>query len=73
MLSVSTANFLLIVLLQSVATRTVDLVLAGMLMLGGVVGAQLGARLGAGLKSEQLRGVLGALLLAAAPNSCGTW
>jgi uncharacterized membrane protein YfcA len=54
------------VLLQAVATRTVDLVLAGMLMLGGVIGAQLGVRLGAGLKSEQLRGVLGALLLAAA-------
>ena len=56
----------LIVVLQSIATQTVDLVLAALLMLGGVVGAQLGARLGAGLKSEQLRGVLGALLLAAA-------
>src|SRR5262245_17828345 len=56
----------LIVVLKSMATQTVDLVLATMLMLGGVIGAQMGARLGAGLKSEQLRGVLGALLLAAA-------
>jgi uncharacterized membrane protein YfcA len=55
----------LIVMLQSAATQTVDLVLAALLMVGGVVGAQLGARLGAGLKSEQLRGVLGALLVGA--------
>jgi uncharacterized membrane protein YfcA len=56
----------LIVALQSVATQTVDLVLAALLMLGGVIGAQMGARLGAGLKSEHLRGLLGALLLVAA-------
>jgi uncharacterized membrane protein YfcA len=55
----------LIVLMQSAATQTVDLVLAALLMLGGVIGAQLGARLGAGLKSEHLRGLLGALLVAA--------
>ncbi len=55
----------LIVVLQSAATQTVDLVLAALLMLGGVIGAQMGARLGAGLKSEHLRGILGALLLAA--------
>ncbi|GIK50551.1 MAG: sulfite exporter TauE/SafE family protein [Hyphomonadaceae bacterium] len=55
----------LIVVLQSTATQTVDLVLAALLMLGGVVGAQMGARLGAGLKSEHLRAVLGALLLIA--------
>jgi uncharacterized membrane protein YfcA len=30
-----------------------------------VIGAQLGVRLGAGLKSEHLRALLGALLLAA--------
>jgi len=55
----------LVVILQSTATQTVDLMLAGLLMLGGVVGAQLGARVGAGLKSEHLRGVLGALLIVA--------
>ncbi|MFO1017534.1 MAG: sulfite exporter TauE/SafE family protein [Hyphomonadaceae bacterium] len=56
----------LIVILQSTATQTVDLVLAALLMLGGVIGAQVGARLGAGLKSEHIRAMLGALLVAAA-------
>jgi uncharacterized membrane protein YfcA len=55
----------LIVVMQSSATHTVDLVLAALLMLGGVVGAQLGVRLGAGLKSEHLRALLGAVLVAA--------
>lgn len=55
----------LIVVLQSAATQTVDLVLALLLMLGGVVGAQLGVRLGAGMKAEYIRGILGALLAAA--------
>ena len=55
----------LIVVMQAAATQTVDLVLAMLLMLGGVVGAQIGARVGAGMKSEYIRGVLGALLVAA--------
>jgi uncharacterized membrane protein YfcA len=55
----------LIVVLQSAATQTVDLVLALLLMAGGVVGAQIGARLGAGMKAEYIRGILGALLMAA--------
>jgi uncharacterized protein len=55
----------LIVVLQSAATQTVDLVLALLLMIGGVVGAQVGARLGAGMKAEYIRGILGALLVAA--------
>lgn len=55
----------LIVILQSMATQTVDLVLALLLMAGGVVGAQIGARIGAGIKAEYLRGILGALLVAA--------
>lgn len=55
----------LVVILQATATQTVDLVLAALLMLGGVIGAQLGARLGAGLKSEQIRMILGAILVAA--------
>jgi uncharacterized membrane protein YfcA len=54
----------LIVVLQSAATQTVDLVLAALLMAGGVIGAQFGARLGAGLKGEHIRALLGALLLA---------
>lgn len=55
----------LIVVLQAAATQTVDLVLALLLMLGGVVGAQFGARLGAGMKAEYIRGILGALLVVA--------
>ena len=34
-------------------------------MLGGVVGAQFGARMGAGLRSEHIRALLGAILVAA--------
>jgi uncharacterized membrane protein YfcA len=34
-------------------------------MLGGVVGAQFGVRMGAGLKGEHIRALLGAILLAA--------
>lgn len=55
----------LIVIMQSAATKTVDLVLAALLMVGGVIGAQMGARVGAGMKSEHIRGMLGALLMAA--------
>ncbi|MEQ1616976.1 MAG: sulfite exporter TauE/SafE family protein [Terricaulis sp.] len=55
----------LLVIVQAKATATIDLVLAALLMLGGVVGAQLGARLGARLKGEQIRALLGAILIAA--------
>ncbi|MBY0563381.1 MAG: sulfite exporter TauE/SafE family protein [Hyphomonadaceae bacterium] len=55
----------LVVILQSARTQTVDLVLAALLMLGGVFGAQLGALVGARLNNEQVRGILGALLVAA--------
>jgi uncharacterized membrane protein YfcA len=55
----------LIVVLQSIATQTVDLVLALVLMAGGVVGAQIGARVGAGMRAEYVRGILGGLLMAA--------
>ncbi len=52
----------LIVVLQSAATHTVDLVLAALLMIGGVIGAQFGSRVGTRLRSEHIRGVLGLLL-----------
>ncbi len=55
----------ILVIMQARATQTVDLVLAGLLVLGGVVGAQLGARLGARLKNEHIRALLGAILIAA--------
>src|SRR6185503_12686889 len=55
----------LVVILQAQATQRVDLFLAAMLMAGGVIGAQMGARLGAGLRSEHLRALLWLLLVAA--------
>jgi len=49
--------------LHAVTGQTVDIVLAGLLTLGAVVGAQLGTRFGAGLKGEELRGLLALLVL----------
>ena len=56
-----TAN---VTLLQSVQTQTVDFVLAGLLLLGAVIGAQFGSRFGAHLRGEQLRGLLALMVLA---------
>jgi hypothetical protein len=50
--------------LQAVTNQTVDAVLALILMIGGVLGAQFGAQIGAKLKGEQLRALLGLLILA---------
>lgn len=50
--------------LQAVTNQTVDAVLALILMVGGVLGAQFGAQIGAKLKGEQLRALLGLLILA---------
>jgi len=47
-----------------VQTQTVDFLLAGLLLLGAVVGAQIGTRFGALLKGEQLRGLLALMVLA---------
>jgi uncharacterized membrane protein YfcA len=52
-----------VTLLQSLTNQTVDTVLAMLLLLGGVVGAQIGARFGGRLQSEHLRGLLAALVL----------
>ena len=56
-----TAN---VTFLQSVQNQTVDIVLALVLIFSGVIGAQFGARLGAVLKGEQLRGLLALMVLA---------
>ena len=53
-----------VTILQSVQTQTVDFLLAGLLLLGAVVGAQFGSRFGAMLKGEQLRGLLALMVLA---------
>lgn len=51
-------------IIQSTTNQTVDVVLAFILMVGGVIGAQLGAAAGHKLKGEQLRALLGLLVLA---------
>ena len=55
-----TAN---VTILQAVGNQTVDVVLALVLIFGGVIGAQFGARIGAVLKGEQLRGLLALLVI----------
>ena len=50
--------------MHSVASQTVDVILAFVLMIGGVIGAQVGASIGQGLRGEQLRALLGLLVLA---------
>jgi uncharacterized protein len=49
--------------LQATSNYAVDIVLAGLLVCGGVVGAQLGVRAGAKLRGEQLRLLLACLVL----------
>ncbi|MEP1931556.1 MAG: sulfite exporter TauE/SafE family protein [Roseibium sp.] len=48
---------------HSMGTKTVDIVLAMTLMIGGVIGAQFGARMGANLRGDQLRLLLALLVL----------
>jgi uncharacterized membrane protein YfcA len=52
--------------LQAATNGTVDIVLALLLILGGVVGAQFGVRAGERLRGEQLRLLLALLVLAVA-------
>jgi hypothetical protein len=49
--------------LQAYANQTIDIPLAGLLLLGGVVGAQLGSRMGAKLATEHLRLLLAIIVL----------
>jgi uncharacterized membrane protein YfcA len=53
-----------VTLLHSINTQTVDVMLALLLLIGAVIGAQVGARFGGKLKGEQLRGLLGMIVLA---------
>ena len=52
--------------LHAMENQTVDIPLALLLTIGGVIGAQLGAGVGAKLKAVQLRGLLGLMVLAVA-------
>ncbi len=56
-----TAN---VTILQSVTNQTVDVVLALLLLIGGVIGAQIGARFGSKMQGEQLRGLLALIVIA---------
>lgn len=55
-----TAN---VTFLHSVTTQTVDVMLAMLLMSSAVVGAQIGTRIGAKMKGEQLRSLLALMVL----------
>ncbi|MEE8352105.1 MAG: sulfite exporter TauE/SafE family protein [Rhodospirillales bacterium] len=55
-----TAN---VTVLQAVNTQTVDVVLAMLLLTGGVIGAQIGARFGNKMQGEHLRGLLALIVL----------
>ena len=56
-----TAN---VTFLQATANQTVDVVLALLLLTGGVIGAQIGAKLSGKLRGEQLRILLAMMVLA---------
>lgn len=56
-----TAN---VTVLQAVSNYTVDIVLALLLLIGGVIGAQIGARFGGRMQGEQLRGMLALIVIA---------
>ena len=53
-------------IVHATTTRSVDIVLAGLLLLGSVIGAQYGARLAQKMKPELLRMVLAIVILAVA-------
>jgi len=53
-------------IVQSTFNQTVDIVLAFLLMVGGVAGAQYGAKIGQKLRGDQLRALLALLVLAVA-------
>jgi len=48
---------------QSYLNQNVDIVLAALMIFGGVIGAQIGAKLGTSIKAEYLRGALGFIVL----------
>ncbi|MEO1705919.1 MAG: sulfite exporter TauE/SafE family protein, partial [Pseudomonadota bacterium] len=55
-------------LLHATTNFTVDVVLAVLLLIGGVIGAQVGTIIGARLKAEQLRILLAGMVLLVCGN-----
>ena len=53
-------------ILHAMASQAVDFVLAVILMVGGVIGAQFGARIGQNLRGDHLRALLAFLIIAVA-------
>jgi uncharacterized membrane protein YfcA len=53
-------------ILHAVSSQSVDVVLAAILMVGGVIGAQFGASVGQSLRGDQLRALLALLVLTVA-------
>jgi uncharacterized membrane protein YfcA len=60
------ASMTMATVLHAVSSQSVDITLALILMIGGVVGAQFGARIGQNIRGDQLRALLGLLVLAVA-------
>ncbi len=60
---VTLVTMLAATVMHSATNRTVDVVLALTLMVGGVIGAQFGARAGMTIRSERLRLLLGLIVL----------
>ncbi|WAC27321.1 sulfite exporter TauE/SafE family protein [Ancylobacter sp. SL191] len=63
-LMLTLATMLAAIVMQAVLNQTVDAVLGLILMVGGTIGAQFGTRAGQALKAENLRLLLGLLVLA---------
>ena len=57
------ATMAMATVLHATTNHTVDIILALILMVGGTIGAQFGAQIGQKLKAEQLRALLGLLVL----------
>ncbi|HXQ52906.1 MAG TPA: sulfite exporter TauE/SafE family protein [Stellaceae bacterium] len=59
-----------VTVLQSIENGTVDVVLTLVLLVGGVIGAQLGSRWSTRLRAEHLRALLALIVLAVAAKLC---
>jgi len=57
---------MMVTMVHSLTTKAVDIVLAGLLLLGSVTGAQIGTRIGVSVKPEYLRLALAAIVLTVA-------
>ncbi len=58
------ATMAIATMLHAFSSQTVDIVLAIILMVGGVIGAQFGVRVGQNIRGDQLRALLALLVLA---------